>query len=403
MKSVLLLVHRLPFPPDKGDKIRSFHLLTELRKHFRVFLGTFIDDSNDLSHVPHVASMCEELECIQMSRPGCYFRSVLGLLQGRSITTSWYRMRQMRAWVDDIADRHELTAAVAFSSGMAQFLPDSKKCAIRIMDFVDLDSAKWEQLAGSHSWPKRYVFAREARLVAREEIDIANSVNYSTFVSPEEAELLRNKVRDKSGVVAVRNGIDCEYFDPAIELPSPFKDDELPLVFTGAMDYWANAEAACWFVDSVMPYLRKKADGATFYIVGGNPTRAVRKLENEVDVVVTGRVPDVRPYLRYARVIVAPLKLARGVQNKVLEAMALARPLVATSAAIEGIGDPGDAGLIIADSEVEFADACARGLRLEGQDSSRPELRAYVLAKFSWQQNLKPMMQLIDAGSERGI
>lgn len=401
MKSVLLLVHRIPFPPDKGDKIRSFHILRELMTHFRVYLGTFIDDPHDQQYMAQLDALCTEFHCVRISRVGCMMRSFSGLVQGHSMTTSWYPDKAMKAWVKEVATRHELSAAVAFSSAMAQFLPAADTCFVRVMDFVDLDSAKWRELANKHSGPKKWLYSREAKLVFREEMQIADAVDYSSFVSDEEAGLLRSHVREHSNVMAIRNGIDCEFFDPAVSLESPFAADEQALVFTGAMDYWANVDAVTWFAESVMPLIRQQCPDAAFYIVGSKPTSAVRKLARAGTVVVTGRVPDVRPYLHYADTVVAPLKLARGVQNKVLEAMAMARPLVATSAAIEGIGDPRDAGLRIADTETDFASACVAQLELDSDARNRPALRNYVMSNFSWRENLRPLVQLIASAPAR--
>ena len=188
-----------------------------------------------------------------------------------------------------------------------------------------MDSAKWSQYANSRSWPLSAIFKREgARLLAFERA-VANGTEASVFVTPAEAQLFRTLAPECSTRVHhAQNGVDTDYFSPAHELPNPFATDEDAIVFTGAMDYWPNVDAVTWFARDVLPTIATQRPRARFYIVGIAPTPAVQALAQDPRVVVTGRVPDVRPYLKHARVVVAPLRVARGIQNKVLEAMAMA-------------------------------------------------------------------------------
>lgn len=297
----------------------------------------------------------------------------------------------MAAWVCRTVQQGHIQHALAFSSAMGQYLPDGLAPALRrVMDFVDVDSDKWRQYAEQQSWPMSWIYAREARQLLAYDRNIAANWDASLFVSEAEAELFRAMVPAASGRVhALHNGVDLDYFTPRQDHANPYGEGEQVLVFTGAMDYWANVDAVTWFVDEVWPRLRDDLAQARFYIVGSRPSEAVRALAKRPGVVVTGTVDDVRPYLAHARLAVAPLRVARGVQNKVLEAMAMARPLVMTPAAADGIPLPTLAGLSVHDTADEFARGCRAQLQMTVSVSQAQAIRDWVCAEYDWERNLR--------------
>ena len=255
----------------------------------------------------------------------------------------------------------------------------------RFVDFVDLDSAKWGDYARTRRWPVSAVYAREARRLLCFEKEAASRAEAVIFVTDEEAKLFREVAPESAGrVMTIRNGVDSEYFSPAHDFESPFAPGERAIVFTGAMDYWPNVDAVVWFARDVLPEIRRRDPAARFYVVGMNPDAAVRALGNEPATVVTGRVSDVRPYLKHARVVVAPLRVARGIQNKVLEAMAMAKPTVVTPAAAAALSARPGIELEVADDAHAFAAKV-----LESMDPVRGErmgvlARSRVLADYAW-------------------
>jgi len=357
MGNLLYLVHRLPFPPNKGDKVRSYHLLKHLSGKHRVFLGTFIDDPQDEAHVDTVRAMCPDLHIARLDPRIAKLRSLTGLLTGQSLSECYYRDNGMRAWVHDILAKHNIDATVVFSSVMAQYaLHGSHASSVPVLvDFVDVDSSKWTQYAARHPWPLSWLYRREGvRLLAWERA-VATRAQRSFFVTENETALFRQLAPESvASIEPMCNGVDSEYFSPSPERASPFEGEKaLPLVFTGAMDYWPNIDAVSWFVSDIFPSLRKSWPNLRFYIVGRNPSPVVQALASEC-VVVTGTVPDVRPYLQYAVAVVAPLRVARGIQNKILEAMAMARPVVASRSCVDAIDARDERELLCATQADDF-------------------------------------------------
>ncbi|HEY0835328.1 MAG TPA: TIGR03087 family PEP-CTERM/XrtA system glycosyltransferase, partial [Azospirillum sp.] len=339
MREILFLAHRIPYPPNKGDKIRSWHTLRHLAARHRVHLGCFVDDPDDLRHVPMLRALCGEVLALPLAPMAARLRCLRGLLTGEPLTLAWYGSARMAAWTRRVLRERPVDAVVVFSSAMAPFaaVPEAEGCA-RILDMVDVDSEKWRQYAATRPWPLRAVFEREGRTLLAAEREAAAAADAVLFVSPAEADLFRTLAPESAArVLAVENGVDHAYFAPGGGYPDPFPAGTVPVVFTGAMSYWPNADAAEWFAGAVLPAVAAAIPGVRFYVVGANPGPSVRALERAGPVEVTGTVADVRPYLAHARAVVAPLRVARGVQNKVLEAMAMGCPVLATPEAAEGI------------------------------------------------------------------
>ncbi|MBK1726963.1 TIGR03087 family PEP-CTERM/XrtA system glycosyltransferase [Halorhodospira neutriphila] len=389
MAEILYLAHRLPWPPNKGDKIRSYHILRHLAERHAVHLGTFVDDPADWAHLPALREQCASVCARPLPRRRAGLRALSGLLRGEALTLGWYRDPGLRRWVRRTLERRPVEAALAFSSSMGQYLPGRRRGLRRVVDFVDVDSDKWRQFAAQRGGPMRAVYRREARRLLAYERRLAAGSDASLFVSPQEAGLFRRLAPESAGrIAAMGNGVDTAYFDPERAGASPYPPGERPVVLTGAMDYWPNVDAACWFAEAVLPRIRRRDPRVRFYVVGNRPAPAVRKLAEQEGVAVTGFVEDVRPWIAHADVAVAPLRIARGVQNKVLEALALARPVVATPQALEGLSARPGEDLLHAPAEGEaFAAAVARLLA-----APAPELgaagRRRVLADYSWARSL---------------
>ena len=244
---------------------------------------------------------------------------------------------------------------------MAQYVEDFHRLPT-LIDFVDVDSAKWTQYAPRHRWPLSWLYRREGRLLLDYERRMAARSTRSFFVTENEAALFCQQAPEcRVRVEAMCNGVDADYFSPDPSRPSPYKADELPVVFTGAMDYLPNVDAVAWFKQEVLPDVLKRWPKARFYIVGRSPTAAVLALAGD-QVVVTGTVPDVRPYLQHAAVVVAPLRIARGIQNKILEAMAMARPVIASAECAAAVDAEKGTELLTAGSPAEYIAELARVL-----------------------------------------
>ncbi|HVI98534.1 MAG TPA: TIGR03087 family PEP-CTERM/XrtA system glycosyltransferase [Sphingomonas sp.] len=385
---LLFLAHRVPYPPNRGDKIRSFHLLKHLARRARVHLLAFADDARDAQHDAALAPWTASRTIIRRDK-GRARAAIEALARGKPVSLTAFADPDMAHFCETLCRTRPIEAIFCFSGQMAQYLPaDGPRV---IMDFVDMDSAKFAGYAEGAHFPMSWMMRREARLLAAFERKIAARADASLFVSEVEAALFRAN-GGAGRVVAIENGIDTERFDPAASFESVAAPQSL-IVFTGQMDYRPNVEAVRWFAEDILPRIRRAHD-AHFAIVGRNPDTVVTALAARSGVVVTGEVADVRGWLAAASVVVAPLKLARGVQNKVLEAMAMARPVVASAAAAEGIDHDGTirvghdaAG--IADGVTALLDDPA------GAAALGHAARARVIDRYGWDACLAPLDALM--------
>lgn len=390
MSNVLYLVHRIPYPPNKGDKIRSFNVLRYLSNRYKVYLAAFIDEADDWQHVESLREYCVDLFVRQIGGWRSGRTAFSAMLNRQALSIGYYKDEAMREWVSSVVETKNVDAVIAFSSTMAQYLPSSNADGPAVIaDFVDLDSDKWRQYSSRSWWPKSLLYAYEADALARWEHAVLQSVDVVTLVSDEEKRLmLQSDAALGKKVHVVRNGVDTGYFDPGRDLENPFRPGTRNVVFTGAMDYYANVEGVRWFVESVWPAIRARKPDAQFWIVGSSPTKEVLALSSRPGVTVTGRVPDVRPYLKFADVAVAPLRLARGVQNKVLEALAMNLPVVAAPQALQGLDHSGPASVVVANEPGDFASAVLRSLDRDSRTADAAG-RKYLAEHFDWSTNLE--------------
>jgi glycosyltransferase involved in cell wall biosynthesis len=421
VRDLLFLSHRIPYPPDKGDKIRAWHMFRHLARRFRVHLGCLLDDPDDAARVAELRPLCADLACIQIDRRMQRLKALLRARPGQPLTLGYFHDARLQRWVDATLARHAIRHIFVYSSAVAHYVmrapashaalrgdnprddnirrETARQDAVRVLDMVDVDSAKWSAYAATAGWPARAVYAREGRTLLAFERRAARVFTRSIFVN--EAEWrhfvdLAPEARDRTGWID--NGVDLAHFSPALTFADPFPpigqpsgrpaghrdppgpgDDLLPrplregvggrgsgaggfgavlaptpppirlpqgqgesspaprLVFTGRMDYRPNIDAVTWFARAVLPKLRARVPDLRFAIVGSAPAPEVTQLAALPGVIVTGRVPDTRPWLAHASIVVAPLLIARGTQNKVLEAMAMGRPVIATPEAFEGV------------------------------------------------------------------
>ena len=395
MEHLLYLAHRIPYPPNKGDKIRSYHLLKHLAQRYQVHLGTFIDDPDDWQYVDAVKKLCGETYFARLDSRAARIGSATALLRNRPLSLDYYRSRGLSDWIARLHSKLPVSRVLVFSSPMAQFVQPGRY-ARRVIDFVDVDSAKWTEYASQKSWPMNQVYAREGRQLLRYERQVARDFDASLFVSSQEAALFAGMAPDSASKVGwFSNGVDSAYFSPHHDFDSPYAEDGPVMVFTGAMDYWPNVDAVQWFASDMLPAIRQQHPDARFYIVGARPSREVQALASLPGVTVTGTVPDVRPYLAHARLAVAPLRIARGIQNKVLEAMAMAKPVIVTPQALEGISAEPGRDLMLGTGADDIARLACAALNELPLDMGRAA-RAQVEASYNWDTNIGRVDALLD-------
>ncbi|MGF1529314.1 MAG: TIGR03087 family PEP-CTERM/XrtA system glycosyltransferase [Candidatus Competibacterales bacterium] len=398
---LLFLAHRLPYPPDKGDKIRSYHWLRHLQNHYRIFLGAFVDDPKDWAHRETLEALCAGLHLEPLNPRWAKVRALVALAGSQPVTLPYYRSRRIKAWVERVVAQERPTADLAFSGAMSQYLdlqnPQIPYPLRRVVDFVDVDSDKWRQYGAAKGGPMGWLYRREGRTLLAFERRIAAAADVSTFISDAEVALFARLAPESPKAVAVANGVDADYFDPAGDFDPADPFDGAPTaVFVGVMDYWANVDAVGFFAREVWPLVRRAMPEAQFAIVGAKPAPEVQRLGALAGVTVIGKVPDVRPYLANARLSVATLRLARGVQNKVLEAMAMALPVLATPQALEGIDVASSLAVATAEDPDDLARRTLDWLR---QPVDAAVNRRWIQRHYTWRRCGDALRDLLVPGA----
>jgi sugar transferase (PEP-CTERM/EpsH1 system associated) len=372
---IIFLSHCVPNPPDKGEKIRAYHELNALAKRFRVHLVCFARTPQELTQAMELTSCCASIYAELLSSRPALMRAAVRFGLGGSLTAAFYRSRSMMRQVASLGDR--VLATVAYSSAMAQYA--SERIPL-VLDLIDVDSEKYLDFARMRRFG--FIYRLEAnRLRSLEARFVRRSVN--TFVvTGQEQSVLGGFVPERAAE-CLENGVDVDYYDPAACAVLPELEGRKFVVFVGAMDYYPNADAVCWFAREVFPALRNHVPGLEFLIVGRNPAPLVARLARQAGVSVIGAVPDVRPYLAASVAMVAPLRIARGVQNKVLEALAMGKRAFVSSAVARCFGDELPQGAVLCRSELEFQEALTTACSMPSVDDAR--IREAARRRFSWQ------------------
>jgi sugar transferase (PEP-CTERM/EpsH1 system associated) len=373
---VLMLAHRLPYPPHTGDKVRAYHVARHLAQSHDLTLACLSDEPDADGALQALRREIPDVEAVRIPRRFKRVSSLLHLLRGGSATVAYFDSAHLRTRLRTRGTDFDLV--YVSSSSMTQYLPRATGVPV-IIDFVDVDSDKWAQYGRRLPAHQAWVYRLEGARLRQHEAAAARQASHSLVATPQEAALLHSFAAWAPTTV-IPNGVDLDYFRPA-EQPA----EDATIVFTGAMDYFPNCDAALHFCREMLPLIRSRIPEARFLIVGKNPSSAVRRLARVPGVHVTGTVPDVRPFLRRAAVAVAPLRVARGIQNKVLEAMAMGVPVVATGRAHEGLEAHPGRHLFVEDTPARFAAMVVRLLDTPGLRAAvGGAAREFVETHHSW-------------------
>ncbi len=397
MDDILFLAHRVPFPPNRGDKIRAHHLLKKLAQIGRVHVGCFAENIEDRASEGELEALAASHCLVNRNKP-LVLAGAEAVLAGKPVSLTAFHSARLEQWVRETIAAYNVQSIVVFSGQMGQYIPDDFAGEV-IVDLCDVDSAKFESYAKAGE--KVWLNGREARLLAQQEDRLARRADVSILISEAEAELFRQRLQApaKANVQVIGNGIDATFFDPASCAPHPIlvgtKGPHFS--FTGQMDYRPNEQAVLWAIERLLPELQARHPEAHLHIVGRNPTAALQQHADTVGVTIWGEVPDVRPFIAGADCVLAPLLIARGVQNKVLEAMAMARPVLLTPEAATGIS--------ARDGEhwmVEPAEAQAMAKRFDAIWSNRElgsrigdAARDFVVSNHVWDAMLEPLERFL--------
>jgi len=374
---ILFLSHRIPYPPNKGDKIRSFHFLEYLAKSHEIYLGAFIDDPEEQKYIPQLRHYCREVhvETIGFEK---YYKFIKNLIVGKPLSIAPFSSRSFSKWVRKIAKQHTLDIAYIFSSAMGQYYK-SVNFPI-LMDFVDVDSNKWFQYSKILKFPMNLIYAREGKILQKYDRDLLNldKIKKCIYVNSREMWLAR-EITPSNKIDFVENGVDIETSleEEAVLMPR--------MIFVGLMNYLPNIEAVSRFALQIFPAIKRKIPDAEFDIVGMNPSREVLELSKIKGVNVIGAVPNVQPYLRRSKIFVAPFNLSQGIPNKILEAMAARLPVVTVPSIVSLLHDVTSQQIVSTNNNVEFADKCVRLLSNETERRLvANNAQLYVIKHYNW-------------------
>lgn len=388
---ILYLCHRIPYPPNKGDKIRAFHQIKALAAVHEVDVFTLADDPADLAHRADLARYCRRLIVARVYPPLARLRAVPFLFTHSPLTLPYFYSAELAADVRSALRTENYERVFVYCSAMAQYIAPTIRIPIFI-DFVDVDSDKWIQYANFSRFPVSAVYRREGQRLREFERETCQKAACAVVSTEREARLLK-EISGATTIHAIPNGVDAAYFNPAVAPPQRVGPTA---IFTGDMSYFPNQAAAAYFACRVLPLVRQSVKDAQFVIVGRNPSQEVKRLEECDGVKVTGFVADVRTYLAQAQVAVAPFLIAAGIQNKILEAMAYGLPVVATPRATQGLS-PAVADLVeTADTPETMASSVVRLLR-DPESAGRRGLlgRERVTMEYRWDKALNRLLALL--------
>lgn len=388
---VLVLTHRLPYAPNRGDRLRAYHTLRGLTARANVELVSLVHDAEEASHVDDVRAVVPDVTALHVPKARNYLQAALKLASATPVTHCLLDSPGMAGALDEIVRRRPPDVVLAYCSGMARFAlaPPLARIPL-VLDFIDIDSRKWQDLGETASPPMSWIYRREAATLGTFEARAARHASAAVVVNEREASVARNLAPD-ANIHIVRNGVEIEYLRPR-NAPQPSSR----VVFCGVMNYGPNEQGMQWFVRHVWPLVRAERKDATLAIVGSDPTAALRvTCATDSSIEITGRVADVREWLWQSAVAIAPLQVARGVQNKALEAIAAGLPIVITGAVAAGLPSVA-AAACVADNPEAFARSVLHYLALAPEER-RERAASADLSSLQWTSTLSPLWSLIDA------
>ena len=389
---ILYVTHRVPFPPDRGDRIRTWNILKFLAQRATIDLACLADESVTDATLQELRQVTNQLAIIPHSGRQRYVRGAISLLRGRTVTEGLFDSPALSRAIRDWSSRTSYDAVLASSSGVARYVfpPCVKSGTKRWVDLIDVDSQKWLDYGRAAQFPMSLIYRTEGQRLRNVECRLAADCDRLLVVSEAERDLFRSFCPTEK-INAVCNGVDYEYFAPQIDAVA----EPHSCVFVGVMNYKPNADAVIWFAKQVWPEISKRYPDARFSIVGKSPTPEVQALQSIKNIEVTGSVPDVRPWLMRATCAVVPLQIARGVQNKVLEAMACGRPVICSPEPLKGLAALPGEHLLRADSATEWVAAISRVFddKVLQRDLGHAAMQC-VRQHYSWDSALRMLNEL---------
>jgi len=388
--NILFVCHKVPYPPNKGEKIRAFHIIKYLSKRHKIFLYSLCGNRDDFKHKEKLKEYCHSVNIYRIYPLISFLRIFIYLFTRFPLTFAYFFSYCMNRDIENILKEGSIDAVFSYCSSSAQYTLDTKKGVKKIIDFVDVDSDKWKRFADSVTFPLSLIYTLEAKRLQKWEKKINRTYDallVTTEKEREKLELIDPSSEGKMRVIS--NGIDFDHFKPQKK-----EQDKPALIFTGQMDYLPNVDAAIYFYKRILPLIKRDIPDIIFYIVGRSPSPIVRLICKKA--VITGYVDDIRDYFPMASVYVASLQIVLGVKNKVLEAMASGLPVVATKEVLQSIEAIPEKEILIGETPEEFAQKVIELLKdKEKRDFISKNAQQLVRKKYNWITNLSALDEII--------
>ncbi len=387
--NILFLTHRFPCPPDRGDRIRSYHTIKFLSKRHNIFLAS-VDETNPPSiHINCMKELCKKILFSPINRRKQMIKASFYLPTNVPLSLPLFYNKKLYKNIKEVVENQKIDLIYIYCVSMAPYVEKFSNIP-KVIDFIDSDSQKWLDYASTTKFPMKLIYMREGKLLRQYEKKIANKSHHAFVASKREEDIFKRYITS-CPITTILNGVSIPDY-----IKRHNNSKEINIVFVGVMDYWPNVDAVTFFAKDVFPKIRKEFSEAKFFIVGKNPCEQVKKLSEIPGVKVTGFVPDVKEYLLSATLCVVPLRIARGIQNKLLEAMAMKVPVVATSAATEGIMATPEKDLLIADDPDEMAKKIINLIKDKKlQEELSNNAFWYIKRYHNWEHNLKTLEDII--------
>lgn len=408
---ILYIAHRIPYPPNKGDKIRTFNEIKHLSASHEIHLVCLADNPEDMKYETNLGKYSKKVKVISLNTKLAKIKSLLALVSSKPLSVSYFYSRLLQKTINSWVSSTQYDAVICFCSTMAEYVFRSSALnpslnsngPVLTLDFCDIDSEKWGQYAKRSRFPMNLIYKIEKKRLFKYEKYINNNFHHSVVVSQREKDLFLELYPSAKTITAIPNGVDYEYFSSSarFEFINPKLDHSDPvLVFTGAMDYYANIEGVTWFCFEILPGIKKEFPKTQFFIVGSNPVPKVKELENIEGVTVTGFVDDIRPYYQFADICIVSLRIAAGIQNKVLEAMSMGKPVITTAKALEGINAIANEHILVEDEPQNFSNAVILLLKnLEQKKTLGTKARLFVKESYNWETNMNCFESLLHSNT----
>jgi sugar transferase (PEP-CTERM/EpsH1 system associated) len=392
---ILYVCHRFPFPPRRGGKIRPFNMIVHLAERHDVTVCSLVRSEAEAAEGAGLAAHCNRVEMGRVSETLQALRMLARLPTAEPSSMGYFYSRELAARIERLLAQQRFDLIFVHCSSVAQYVSRVRGVP-KILDFGDMDSQKWLDYVRHKPFPLKLGYWLEGAKLLREERRLARLFDVCTATTRGEWATLRS-LGTARATDWFPNGVDARYFEPD---DAAYEPDTIS--FVGRMDYYPNQQAMFDFCDRTWPLLRGRRPAMQLMIVGADPSRAVRRLGARPGVTVTGSVPDVRPYVRRSVAMVAPLAIARGTQNKILEAMALGVPVVCSKVAAGGVDAEDGRHFLVADSPQTCAAAV---LRLAENPAERARLaragRERMLSHHAWPRSMERLDAIIESCMSR--